>query len=873
MSDVQASPPQSAASICLRRRNNPTHRSEVGSPSKELLAVFDRVLAEGKSEIILLWPRAFESIAVFHALAALARIATCDQQGLVTFFFPWNRNTGGAQRTILVDRKQLVQATRPPLNRMLSDGPRHPAFGYIMSLHSLNHLAAGEKGKRRQKAVERDPSLLYPTLFEIMPQAGIEPTDVHAYGDHFLRRLRRHTWIDECDEYINAANDSAKTPFFLFGVHADALSIEHLRRAGLQRDHGGRRPDIVLLDLTRRPRNALDANWQSPISKFLGTIEELYGPTCPPVLAVTDEVFVLQTLRWKVLNEYDTRRGAAPSSKPPARSRMIFNAGPDLFAPEPVAPGNLDQLSAEVYGADLLNFVDSGLKLRRAFLHAGDQDVASAISAALVALQNLIALPGPPQNFQNFLAENYHGHELQTLGSRFDHLTPRGKISAVLKLGTAGINHPQLSGFLAAYDKLCSVAATQNPGTRLFDDCLARLSKQLSRSLVAFSSDIVRAFAEWRIEKDRALADTRSKLGKQIILVDNKEAAEELERALSAQRPFEQITFIDPYPEHFLQLLAHSALPPKALAVSHLARAKQILQRADALLQLDGIAPVEWNLLIAQESFQKALSGHAIDIPDLDAVLPSPRVGTIDLTGPQSAGADPTRVIRTSEGVQIRAFDASELAVYDPDALQVFSRRLAKDLQPGDQICVFSPDFIDAAREKLHLSATAPEVLTLYHKAVAEAAAKLPGYDLTAKADSLRNLIMKIDPSLSLPGPQSLRQWIDVAALPATPRDEVRPQAPRDRRHYLAFMKALGIADDVARLYWDFGIFWTRSMRISSGAAFHQLFMGVLIDPHGTISRLPEAHHQEVWRIYETAEQYLVTVISNDPEGRPHESH
>jgi hypothetical protein len=606
-----------------------------------------------------------------------------------------------------------------------------------MSLHSLNHLAAGEKGKRRHKALERDPSLLYPTLFEIMPQAGIEPTDLRAYGDQFLRRLRRHTWIDECDEYINAANDSSKTPFFLFGVHADALSIEHLRRAGLAPAHSGRKADIVLVDLTRRPRNALDADWRSLISKFLGAIEELYRPTCPPVLAVTDQVFVLQTLRWNVLNEYDARRGAAPSPKPPARSRMIFNASPDLLAPGPVAPGNLDELSAEVYGADLLNFVDSGLKLRRAFLDAGDQDMASAISAALIALQNLMALPGPPQNFQNFLAENYHGHERQTLGSRFDHLTPRGKISAALKLGTAGINHPQLSGFLAAYDRLYAVAATQNPGTRLFDECLSRLSKQSTRSLVAFSTDIVRAFAEWRIEKDSALADTRSKLTRQIILVDNKEAAEELERAVSAQRPFEQIIFIDPYAEHFLQLLAHPALPPKALALSQLARAKQILQRADALLQLDGISPVEWNLLIAQESFQKALSGHAIDIPDLDTVLPTPRIGIIDLTGPHSAGAGPTRVIRTSGDVQIRAFDASELAVYDPDALQVFSKRPAKDLQPGDQICVFSPDFIDAAREKLHLGATAPEVLTLYHKAVAEAAAKLPGDDLTARADSL----------------------------------------------------------------------------------------------------------------------------------------
>ena len=111
-----------------------------------------------------------------------------------------------------------------------------------------------------------------------------------------------------------------------------------------------------------------------------------------------------------------------------------------------------------------------------------------------------------------------------------------------------------------------------------------------------------------------------------------------------------------------------------------------------------------------------------------------------------------------------------------------------------------------------------------------------------------------------------------MADLVDAPRDEVRPQAPRDRRHYLCFMKALGIAEDVARHYWDWGIFWTRSMRIRSGNAFHQVFMGVLIDPYGAMSRLPESHRQEVWRIYETAEQHVVAVISNEPEGNADES-
>jgi hypothetical protein len=870
---VATAEPGQGHRISLRRRNESSHCCDLGPTAKEVLAAFDRVLAEGRSEAILLWPQPIEGIAVFHALASLARIVTCDRQGLATLFFPWNRNSGGTQRTMLVDRDQLVQATLVPLNRVYLQGARHSAFGYLMALHSLKHLSTGEQGNRRHKALQRDPSLMHPTLLEVIPQAGVQAATVRDYDNHFLRRLRRHTWINERGEHISAANDSSQTPFFLFGAHPDSVLTELFRKAGLDPDRGGRRPDIVLIDLTHRSRNALGGNWRDAISKFCGTVEELYGAKCPPALAVTDDVFVLQTLRWRVLNDFDARRGVTTSPKHPARSRLIFNARTDVLALASAAPGSLDELFAEVYSADLLNFVDCGLKLKRSLLEAGDHEIASSVTAALVALQNLIGLPGPPHQFLAFLADNYQGYELQSFGSRFDHLTPRGKINSVIKLGTAGANHAQLVAFLDAYDKLCLVAATQNPGTRLFDACLSRLARPSSRSIISFSSDLIRAFAEWRIENESALADIRLKLGRELTLVDNKEATEELERAQSVQAPYQQILFVEPYADHFLQILTHPALPPKAIVLCHLARAKQILQRAEAYLQLNGVAPVEWNLLIVQESFQKALTGHTIDIPDLDTILLPPRIGTVDLTGPYTPGAGSTRIIRTSGDVQIRAFDGSELAVYDPDALQPFSRRLAKDLQPGDQICVFSPEFVDAAREKLHLSATAPEVLALYHKTVAEAAARLPGQDMTAKAAALRNLIMKIDSSLSLPGPQSIHHWIDVAHLAETPRDEVRPQAPRDRRHYLCFMKALGIADDVTRHYWDWGIFWTRSMRIRSGTAFHQVFMGVLIDPDGAVSRLPEAHRQEVWRIYETAEQHLVAVISNDPEGNADESH
>ena len=861
----------SLISAAFRRQGSSDRAYGLGSTATTILAHFDRTLSRGQSEALLVWPQPIQGLAIVHALAALSRLPHCDTQRLATLFFPWNRNSGATQKALLVDRERLVEAALGPLNRIYALGSSHPAFGYLMAIHSLKHLSEGEQGNRRYKALQQDPSLFHPTLFELIPQAGIPASDPCSSEDHFLRRLRRHTWINERREYIASANHPSATPFYLFGLHPEGLALDTLRKAGLDPDRGGRSPDIVLVDLTRRARNALGENWRSEAEKFCLMLPDFYHRACPPALVVTDDVFALQTVRWKTLKEYEAARGVTIPPKVSAPAHLIINVRADILDAEKTAPAWLEDFIPEVYGTDLLHFVESGLKLRRSLLDAGESDIATSVTAAITALQNFVGLPGPVRWFREFLVKQHEGYELQHLGARFDHLAPRGKIATTVKLGGAGINHARLSDFLKAYDGLCSAAAADNPGTRFFEACLAKLSKESQRSLVVFSNELIRNFADWRVQTENHLAYVRPKVGKEIVFVSSREIVEHLQRARAREVPYDHIVFIEPYADDLLKALAEPALPRRAMLLCHLARAQQILDRTSAFRQLDGVAPIEWNLLMVQEQLQKAMTAHSVEIPDLDTLLFEPRLSTIDLTGPRTPLSGPTRIIRTSGYVQIRAFDGTELAVYDPDALPVFSKRRAKDLLPGDQICVFTPEFFDAARDKLHLSATAPEVLGLYHQAVAEAAARLPGRDLNAKAEALREAILKIDPSFasSLPTSHSVRHWIDVADLLKAPREEVRPQAPRDQGHYFAFMKALGVSDDVSQLYWDLGVFWTRSARISTGSAFHQVFMGILIDPYGTVSRFPEAVRQEVWRIHETAEDYLVAVVANDAEGQP----
>jgi hypothetical protein len=301
--------------------------------------------------------------------------------------------------------------------------------------------------------------------------------------------------------------------------------------------------------------------------------------------------------------------------------------------------------------------------------------------------------------------------------------------------------------------------------------------------------------------------------------------------------------------------------------LSNLARAEQTLRRVRILLNLPGSEPVRPMLDSIKTELERVIGARTSEIPDLEFEMPLPRFGTLDLTVAGIPAAGARRVLTTSSGLRIRAYDGSELAVYDPDALQVFSRKLAKDLRPDDRVCVFSPDFVAMAREKLNLTRDAPEILALYHKTVLQAVARLDGRDITAKVVTLKKKMLQINSALDLPSEQGMRYWIDIDHLANQSRDKVTPHAPRDRENFLCFMKALGIAEDVARHYWDLGIFWTRSMRIRTGFSFHQVFMSILIDPHGTASWLPSNRRDEVWRIYETAEQHVVTVLDNRQEA------
>src|SRR5262249_7767348 len=163
---------------------------------------------------------------------------------------------------------------------------------------------------------------------------------------------------------------------------------------------------ILLIDAGRRAKKALGEGWREILLQFCQTLTEVFGKNCPPALAVTDDIFALQSIRWKVLNEYDALRGALPPAKLPSRASLIVNTNTDILDATPTAPAWIEDVSAETYGSDLLDFVADGLKLRKSLLAAGESELSKAVGEAVAAIQNLVGLPGPVRPFRDFLVDN-----------------------------------------------------------------------------------------------------------------------------------------------------------------------------------------------------------------------------------------------------------------------------------------------------------------------------------------------------------------------------------------------------------------------------------------------------------------------------------
>ena len=862
---VQVTPVNSPILSVIER---PETLLSLSGGAQALLSVYEETILRNESRISLVTPGRLGELSMLHSLAALNRIEICDRERLTTMLFPWSRSGPTYQRKLIVNRQMLCARISRALHRL--DGrPPTQKDSYILAINSLNDVP---KNDALREKLQKDPAAEHPTLFEVMPYLGVHRSFVNSSSGRFLERLRRYTWLSRGgSRRLSDASEPPTTPFFLIGIGGDASERDALIKAGLDPAKGGRKPDLLLLDMTIRRRDRLGADWKKTLSGFLDAVLELYldvGP--PPVFAITDDIYCLRNLTFTVLKDWDRWRlptNARGMSAP--RLSLVLKAENGFFGDALEIGTDVPKVTANVFGTDLLKVVEAGYRVRRRLLDDGENELGNLAGAAANAVQNLATLPGQPKAFFEYLREQFEGHELKQRGDKYDVPAIQAELRAAREDGIAGRRHAELVEFSTSLDTLITSINKDNAGRKLFDDTLRRLEKKKERAVILFANPFVRDFASWRVEKDFFLFDVRYAVGKSIVFATPRELDELLDSFKQSGDGKTALICIEASFDVMMSLLCRHSLPQRWMVQCSLPRATQLARRLRLTGELDGAQPIAARLQAVVEELDRSCSGHTAEISVFDPEAAYAARTTIDLTGGAGPGGQfPTRRIGLASGASIRVYENSELAVYDGEELDDFEKRAANLIVPGDRVCVFTDELSDVARGMLKHTVDAPEILALYHRKVLEAAQALPGSNIAQKAAQLRLRMQELAPEADLPPSSAMQYWLDLEELSNKPRSEVRPQAPRHFETYALFMKAIGISEMAAEHYWLSGIAKTRSDRIRGGNHLHQVLMSTIVDPHGTLSQLPGmVDSDDLWRLHEFAKENIETVVSNVRES------
>jgi hypothetical protein len=189
----------------------------------------------------------------------------------------------------------------------------------------------------------------------------------------------------------------------------------------------------------------------------------------------------------------------------------------------------------------------------------------------------------------------------------------------------------------------------------------------------------------------------------------------------------------------------------------------------------------------------------------------------------------------TEEGASISAYEGSDILRYqEENDLQPFSKVTVSQLQGGDRFFIITPEFLDAAYDKINITAMATETLKVYHARIVERVREIKGWSHREKAEVIQRRMKEDSRGTDIGEGENVGnivRWINIEGLLKMPRELVTPHAPKFRKVFKIFMKALEISDGEIDWYWAAAIQGTRKLRIRAGLDRNRFFYKLLLDP------------------------------------------
>lgn len=810
------------------------------------------VAGQGTSHVVMPWPPAKTSPSAIIALLTIgaigstpsrsvrlqgADVPTRDRADQVrALVFPYARSTHAQARQVQVDRRALGAVNFEHVARYLGDrGDAAKDFHQVLA--RVRKLSGRASDGRDYAEFE------HPILDELVPHGP-------ARGDRpsnstLLWRTRSKTDIGR-QFRTGEADDPSKAAYFMYTARRDDRLGVELRAI--------KRPlDFLVLDLSRNGRDRLGWDWLRRAAEMVTCLRETHPSA--GILAIVDDPWTYRAARFDLLGRV----------QPGRKGKVIPAEGHVAYSPSAGIVQNIGQTIPPIEGASMIAvdgfFGDVDRNIER-LRELANRLAAMGDPAGAITVRNLIGTVRRSASLPGSIAELSRFIERETSTTVANDRLAIYRVAADLATladPTSLASQADAETRVAAETRsVMSSLEKATPMSTLLEDAMQPALRASSRSVFVFRSDLIAEFAADRLGAKHPKLTERIEGG--MIRFGGARALNAVADAPGATRnQFKRAIVVAPTVAAILTTLAEPWLPDQILFLADADTLAFAARDADRLAEEIGVEQVAARLKAFATRANARVGEIGRHTVRLDAEAPTddvefPTGQVVDLSG---GGRGERRLIEIllGSGQRIIARQSTGIVLRDDGAAtSTFVERPASQVQPGDEVCVIGPGFVERARTLVNVRQAAAEEIREYHRQVARRFAAIQEGSTTAR---LRVLVARMGaPAVPV---DRARYWVDLEEEVEKPLHEVVPHAPHDRETFMRFTSALGIGQRLAESFWLWAVVAQRSHRIRSGNIFHDAFRGILTDPHAALSGNRD-RSADIRALRAMAEEHVATV-------------
>jgi hypothetical protein len=699
-------------------------------------------------------------------------------------------------------------------------------------------------------------SHLHPNLNDIIIHFRPIPDSKEIWPNvcnRLFRGLRREMKLHQCATRFPKIGEPVLARDAVFHVpHASSLAeIKKLISSPGLIDNP---PRIMLIDATRQSVAALSFNLRSFIPKVIRAVFETFKESSPGFYLLTDDPIMANRLRHDLSNEIPKWKIAGASHKYLGVQGLTIDwvYGDNGFSQSSSisTAGGSQSPKVRVEGLFSGRVHHLIYKLCNVLREHSFDEALRQMQGTNRFLRRITTLPCSLAEFRKWLLEADLSDEAkESYGRNFDWKTHVLYLQRLILESSAAVISPDIRRLMEEIGKLYSGFENGTPmAVALYEEVRWVLSKTRGRVIVVFPRWFQAMLAERFLQSQGVGVDQDAeRIGYHYGRIPEAVFSDKTVEAL----------IIACNPEDHLEILLSRDFRGGAgtVLIFDIEGAKKASKLLEMILQNQQLVGYHSRAGQIKRTLDK-LPRHLLTSPSMPGLS-----SAFKLSDSRQSEGEKDPILRSVDQIILYFSDRShevcgrdsKFRVYDPESWNVpkFIIKRAKDLSEGDQVFLM-PDDLRSEIEALLRTGGAQSVqhmlLESYHQEIARLTAGI-SRKKAAVARMVFEAMCSIDPEMNKrENVDNVLRWINVESLKDVPVEERRPQAPRRRRHFLAFAKAIGIEEQMAQTYWTLSICPVRTDRIHEGRAASEFFTNLLFD--GTFaairSHIPNSRIEEL---------------------------